>query len=396
MLDDRTGRGQVKAKLVIGALAIAAISAALASCSSGGQAAPAVGKPGSFAPPSFGGISQGVTVTCRDSTSDAARLQSAIDASNPGAEINIQGGTCLLTRGITLLGDRTYAGGNTAGTVLKQDGPMPYLLASSAYVRNAGTTGDPLAIRDLTVACNGSGSTDGIIVLNWDSDVEHVTVGGCGGSGIVDTNSTANGSAITNTSVNSRFDNNFITMSGQYGFEVFDSRNSVTDGFLVDNQIASSGKDAIHLANAEGWDVSGNHLYGVGQDAIQADRMYGTTIANNYIEDFGDQQTSGTWYGILGTAQGGYGSSINGNKINNNGTRPDGASYIFLGITQVNYGTGSVSVTGNVIVGTRPGDVGLYFSGGGNRLVVASSGNVVSAVHTVHKLGSGVSASNGT
>ena len=384
----------MKANLVIGALAIAAISAALTSCSSGGQAA-SVGKPGSFTPLNHGGITRDVTVTCRDSTSDAARLQHAIDASTPGAEIDIQGGTCLLTKGITLLGDRTYVGGNTAGTVLKQGAAMPYLLASSAYVHDDKSTGDPLEIRDLTVACNGSGSTNGIIVLNWDSDVEEVNVGGCGGSGIVDTNSTANGGAISNTSVNSRFDNNFITNSGQYGFEVFDSGNSVTDGFLDDNQIASSGRDAIYLANSEGWDVSGNHVYGVGQDAIRADRMYGTTIADNYIEDFGDRQTSGTWYGIAGTAQGSVGSTIDANKISNDGTGPDGARYIYLGVTQTNYGTGYLSVTGNVIVGTRPGDVGLYFSGGGNRLVIASSGNVVSAVRTVREYGSGVSVSNG-
>ena len=387
----------MKAKLVFGALMFAAMSAAVTSCSSAGQAgqAASVGKPGAFAPLRYSGISRGVTVTCRDSTSDAARLQNAIDASTPGAEISIQGGTCLLTRGITLLGDRTYAGGNTAGTVLKQDAAMPYLLASSTYVQDDKTTGDPLEIRDLTVACNGSGSTDGIIVLNWDSDVERVNVGGCGGSGIVDTNSTANGSAISNTSVNSRFDNNFITNSGQYGFEVFDSGNSVTDGFLDDNQIASSGKDAIYLANSEGWDISGNHLYGVGQDAIQANRMYGTTIADNYIEDFGDQQTSGTWYGIVGTAQGSVGSTINNNKINNHGTSPDGARHIYLGITQTNYGTGYLSVTGNVIVGTRPGDIGLYFNGGANRLVVTSTGNVVAAVRTIRTYGSGVSGSSG-
>jgi Right handed beta helix region len=383
----------VTAKLVIGALTIGVMVAGLTSCTSAGQAVSA-GSPSSSSPPSYRGVTRDVTVTCRDSVSDAARLQKTIDGTTPGAEIDIQGGTCLLTKGITLLGDRTYAGGNTSGTVLKQDAAMPYLLASSAYVQDAKTTGSPLQIRNLTIACNGSGRTDGIIVLDWDSYVEGVNVAGCGGSGIVDTNSNADGRAISNTSVNSRFDNNFITNSGQNGFEVLDGGNSVTDGYLDDNQIASSGRDAISLANSEGWNISGNHLYQVGQNAIQANRMYGTTIADNYIEDFGDQQTSGTWYGIVGTEQGSVGSTIDDNKITNDSTRPDGASYIYLGITQANYGTGYLSVTGNVIVGTRPGDIGVYFSGGGSRLVVTSSGNLISG-RAVRKYGSGVSVSSG-
>jgi hypothetical protein len=322
-----------------------------------------------------------VTATCTDSTSDAASLQRAINSSSPGAVIEI-GGTCLLTRGIIFLGDRTYAGYNTTGTVLEQDGEMSYVLASQAYADNFRWTGDPVIIRDLTVECNGSGGTDGIVVLNWQADVQEVDVNRCGGSGIVDTNTTADGGTITNTSVNSRFDNNFISNSGQYGFEVYDSGNSVTDGFLDDNQIASSGLDAIHLDNAAGWDITGNHLYGDAHDGIYASRMYGTTISDNYIEDFGYQQLSGTWCGITGTVQGDIGAAIFSNKIFNDSGESTGARYVYLCITGTTYGTGYLSVTGNVIVGDRPSDVGLSFDGGSNKLVVVSSGNEVANVGT--------------
>jgi Right handed beta helix region len=300
-----------------------------------------------------------------------------------GAAIEFQGGRCLLTRGLTLLGDRTYTGESTTGTVLQQAGSVSYILASSAYVNNSTTTGIPLSIRDLTVSCDGSGSTNGIVLLNWHVDVENVDVSGCGGSGIIDTNTNARGDAITNTSVNSRFENNFITNSGRYGFEVHDTRNSVTDGFLVDNQIASSGLDAIHLDNAAGWYISGNNVYGVGQNAISADRLYGTTISSNYIEDFGDEKTSGTWYGILGSVQGGPGSTILGNKIFTGKPGAGGGKYICIGITQVNYGIGHLSVTGNVIVGNRNGEIGIWVSGGSNKLDVSTHGNQVSEVGAV-------------
>ena len=224
------------------------------------------------------------------------------------------------------------------------------------------------------------GSTDGIIVLNWQSDVEHVDVTDCGGSGIVDTSAGASGRVITNTSVNSRFDNNFISGSGQYGFEVIDPGNAVTDGYLENNQIASSGGDAVHLDNAEGWDISGNHLYNDAQGAIDALRLYGTTIAGNYIEDFGSGQRSGTWYGIVGTAQDGNGSTIVGNKIFNDQGETAGARYVYLAITQANSGTGHVAVTGNVIMGDRAGDVGLLFAGGPAKLSVTASGNEITGV----------------
>jgi hypothetical protein len=324
-----------------------------------------------------------IHVTCQNRGTDAARLQHAIDLSPAGAAIEFQGGTCLLTRGLTLLGNRTYTGGSTTGTVLRQAGSADYVLASSAYAGNAASTGDPLAIRDLTVACDGSGETDGIVLMNWQIDVEHVDVSGCGGSGIVDTNTNAAGHPIENTSVNSRFDNNFITGSGRYGFEVRDTGNSVTDGFLDDNQIADSRLNAIHLENAAGWDISGNHLYNVGENAISASRLFGTTISGNYIEDFAAGQRSGTWYGILGTVQNGHGSTILGNKIFNHGSEQPGATHVYIGITQTNSGTGHLAVTGNVIMGNQRSDVGIFLSGGQNNLDAATSGNQVSGVGTV-------------
>ena len=336
-----------------------------------------------------------VQVTCHDRPTDSALLQQAINSSPVGAAIEFQGGTCLLTTGLILLSNRTYTGESTTGTVLKQDGSASYLLASSAYADNATTTGEPLSIRDLTVACDGSGATNGIVVMNWQVDVENVNVSNCGGSGIVDTNTNETGGAITNTSVNSRFDNNYISGSDHYGFAVLDSGNSVTDGFLTDNQIASSGMDGIYIENAEGWDISGNHLYDNGGNAVSVDRLYGTTIGDNYIEDFGSTQSSGTWYGITGMVQNGPGSTITGNKIFNDHGENPGPRYIYLGITGVTGGTGHLAVTGNVIMGVRHSDIGQFFTGGPNSLSVTASGNEVTGVGTALAYGGHVTLTGG-
>jgi Right handed beta helix region len=368
----RSGGGVRRAATAFSA---AVLSCALASCAS----AMGAGHAQTAAAPATSSF------TCSGGKADAAGLQRVIDSSPPGAAVSIQGGTCLISKPVSLLSGRTYTGGSTTRTVLKQSAALRYVLVSASYLRNSRTTGNPLAIRDLTVACNGTGATDGIVLLNWQVDVEHVNVSNCGGSGIVDTSATADGRSITNTSVNSRFEDNFITHSGCHGFEVADTKTAVTDGYLVNNQIGFSGMDAIRLQTASGWVVSGNHLYGNAQDAINADGLYGTTIANNYIEDFGARQHSGTWYGIAGTVQGKVGSTISGNKLANVLGEQPGAGHVYVAITQARGGTGYLSVTGNVIVGARAGDVGFSYNGSPDKLLVASAGNAVAGVSTMHR-----------
>ncbi len=324
----------------------------------------------------------GYHINCADTPADAGRIQRAINASQPRAVIEISG-TCLLRRGITLLAGRTYTGDGRTNTVLRQAAPMAHVLASDAYVRGATTTGAPLSIEQLTVACSGQGRTDGIVVLNWQVEVQQVDVANCGGSGIVDTGQVANGRSISNTSVNSRFADNFISGSGVYGFEVADSGNSVTDGYLSGNQIASSGQAAIELQNAAGWNISGNHLYNNAGNGIVAERLFGTTISGNYIEDFGSRQPSGTWYGIAGSVQNGHGSTIFGNSVFNDLGERGRAVHVYIAIVTVNAGSGQVAVTGNIIGGAGRSDVALSFSAGANHLTVASSGNVVTGTGTV-------------
>jgi hypothetical protein len=142
--------------------------------------------------------------------------------------------------------------------------------------------------------------------------------------------------------------------------------------------------------------VSGNHLYGNAQDAIDANGLYGTTIAGNYIEDFGARQHSGTWYGIAGTVQGHVGSTISGNKLASIlGVQP-GASHVYVGITQTRGGTGYLSVTGNVIVGARSGNTGFSYTGRPDQLIVASAGNVAAGLSPVRRQSGRVTVTSGS
>ncbi len=344
---------------------------------------------------------QMITATCADNSTDSATLNAAITGSRAGDQIIISG-QCLLTAPITLLGNRSYMGGSRTGTILQQanSANLPYLLASDSYVSNSSTTGLPFTIHQLTIDCNSShntAATNGLVIHSWQTQADNLLVENCRGSGILVTNTTPNGTTLTNTQVNGVISNDFIDNSGKYGVYVQDSGNTVTDWHLADNYIASSGQDAIHLENAAGWYIDGNHLYGDGGTAIYANRLFGTSITNNYIEDFGGAGGSTTWYGIDGTVQGDAASTITGNRVFMFPAEKAGTTYRYIAITQVNYGSGYLTVTGNNIRGAgKTADTGFYYNAGsGVTLNITSSGNSVASVGTTRTTGTGVTLSTG-
>src|SRR5690606_11813991 len=108
-----------------------------------------------------------------------------------------------------------------------------------------------------------------------------------------------------------------------------------------------------------------------------ANRLWGTSIADNYIEGFGDSDTSGTYGGIVATVQGGLTSTIFANRISGALSNPD-STYRFIDVS-VNYGTGVIVVAGNVIRPRSNADpslgTGLYYEAGSEKtLVITSTG----------------------
>jgi parallel beta-helix repeat protein len=334
-------------------------------------------------------------VSCSGQSGDSTTLSNAIAAVPEGGTLAIAG-TCYLTQPLVLTAGKTYEGttgdgaNDGVGTVLSQHFSGGYLVANDAYAGNTASdgTGLPLTVQDLAINCDSS-STDGLVVMAWQVNVNHVDATGCE-SGIVDTNSDAAGQAMPSghTSVNSRFDDNFLQDNADYGFYVDDTQNAVTDGFFDDNQVASSGENAVELDNAAGWNIAGNHLYGDKQDGIYANRMWGSTISDNYIEDFGDGQSSGSWYGILGTNQCGIGSTIDDNMIfNDGGQETTSASYVYLAVSQNSSDcSGFLTVNGNVIYDQTAKNTatGMDFRGNGtaDSLTIGSAGNIARGVAT--------------
>jgi hypothetical protein len=335
-----------------------------------------------------------VNVTCINTSADAVKLNTAIENSRSGDRIQIHG-TCLLNATIVLLGDRTYEGDSRTGTILRQaDGTnLPALLASDSWSDDWTHTGDPIRIAQLTLDGNGSANSGtNALIRSWLTVIEDMQVENAPADGIQITNLSKNGVRLQSSQVNGHISNCLVTNSGAIGIHVVDDSTSVTDWSLLDSWVANSGESAIYLGDAAGWTVRGNHVYGVRQHAIFANGCWATSIDENDIEDFGGSGGSNTWYGIVCTVGGGAASVISGNKVFMFTREPPSGDFVFIGVPQVNYGSGVINVVGNTILGANGRyDTGLsYLLNGGTGLEVLSSNNDVRHVHTARSVGAGV------
>jgi hypothetical protein len=328
------------------------------------------------------------TVACKNKASDADLINRRIGNSRPGDEI-VFDGPCLVNKTIKLLGGRTYRGGSRTGTVIKQanGANLDAIFASDSYVDNSTTTGLPLALRTLTIDANSANNPnahDAIVIRSWQTQIEDIEINGAKRHGVRVTSLSANGTEITNTQVNGRISTMQINDSGGSGVFVEDPGNHVTDWQLADNYIAGTGGNGVHLDNAAGWVITGNHIYGVdGWNALYANRIYGTGISDNYIEDFGG-------VGVEARVQGDAASTISNNRI----FKFNGGDGTYLLLTG-NYGNGMVSVTGNAIRGNG-GGIGLdYQLGNAQTMTVVSAGNLVELVAIPKQVGPGVTVSSG-
>lgn len=329
-----------------------------------------------------------VELVCANDTGDDERINAALGGSDPGSEVVLTG-TCLIDGTVRLVGDRTLRGGSRTGAVIRQaaGANLDAMLASDSYLDNVPWTGDPVTVRSLSLVADrdtNPGAHDALVLRSWQSVVEDVRIEGATRHGIRVTNLSANGTALTNTQVNGRIVGNHIEGSGARGVHVEDTGNAVTDWQLLDNWIADSGTDGIGMDNAAGWLVRGNHVYGVGRVALWAERLFGSSITDNYLEDFAES-------GIRLSVQGDVASTVSGNRVFDF----SGGTGTFLE-TRVNYGTGNLAVIGNTVRGNGSG-VGLdYQLGPGAGLVVTSTGNLVTEVATPRRTGAGVTVTSGS
>lgn len=326
-------------------------------------------------------------------------------------------GVCVTRRTVWLRDGVTYRGDGRDGAVIRQaDGAnLAALVATDSWALTGeaaknGTNAN-VTVRSLTIDANAAGNpgaaTVGLVVRAWDSRVHDVAVYRAGGDGIRVTTVTADGTVLANgpgvddphTMVNSIIADSYVEESGRDGVNVEDPGNGATDWIVERNWIAGSARHGIGSDNAAGWQIRNNHLYGVGQNAIELRRCFNTGVHDNYIEDFGGDGGPER-FGVRCDLQGDVPSTIAGNKVNQfrDESHPlKAGTYFAIGLDGVNYGHGYATVTGNAIVGTGGAvgtETGLAYRGG-PALTVVSTGNLVSGCDTPLSAGAGVAVTAG-
>lgn len=302
-------------------------------------------------------------------TDDTTAIQAAINAAPSGGAVMIPAGVYLVTSTIQYPGNLTItgAGDSAAGTTLRVKTGTALttpVLASKDWYSNATTCGNPVRIRDLSIDGNSATSgtaAHGLVLMNFWSIIERVSVFSVTGDGILVTAQNRGGSHITNTCVEAKIVRCQVRNAGNIGIHVQDNGsplNSCTDGFIDSCIVASSGAQAISVEMAPGWIVRDNHIYGTGQDGIALQKCYATRCIANYIDGYG----SGSASFIAGVGMDvidGRGSVCAFNTVNfETGTAT--GTYQAIRIQGTGSNTSIVHVYGNLVNGAnQAGSIGV-------------------------------------
>ncbi len=250
-------------------------------------------------------------VTGDGSTDDTVALQACVDAADAGSTIFFPPGTYLISAPITMKDSCSYlgAGRSTASaSVIKQKnsanitGPhgRTGLFVSSAFSTDAAVCSNPVLVQGLAFdgnkANNGSSNASGVLLNGFWSTITDCYFTNLPYAGVLLSDYTNDGTYVSNSCSENRLSNLKIDGCPSSGIEQESGNgNSNLDGFITDCYISDVG-DGIYMSKAAGWSIRRNHIYGVQLGGIHLGACYATTVTENYIEDFGTQNTASAYY----------------------------------------------------------------------------------------------------
>lgn len=228
-------------------------------------------------------------------TDDTTALQNALTACSAGDTLFIPGGTYKVTATLIIPGGISIQGGgglSGSTSIQAATGVTDAVMAAYAWYNNSTSADNPVRISGIQIDGNSIGtSVRGLVLTNFWSRIEDVQVKNTTGHGIELNDTTRSGtntitnSASENTITRCRFDN----IAGDGIHQESNNGASNQDGRISECYFSTITKYGIYLGRAAGWYITNNHLYTIGYDAINLTSCYATTVAYNYVEDFGGQ-----------------------------------------------------------------------------------------------------------
>lgn len=144
----------------------------------------------------------------------------------------------------------------------------------------------------------------GVVTQNFWTDVRRCLIQNMPSSGILQTDTTANGTTITSSSSENRIYENKILQCTLHGVRSTNASNTTNqDGYCEENQVSQCCGSGILYDRASGWKIRANHLYNIGMHGIFAQNTWSSYVNDNYVEDFGGQCATGYFYQGVGIVQ---------------------------------------------------------------------------------------------
>jgi len=338
-------------------------------------------------------------------TDGRAAAQALINAAGAGATIYFAAGTLAIAGELIIPPFQRWIGSDvpfqTKIKVLGSATGMRGMVVSQGWNNNNTTCDNPVWIEGIDFDGNrsataaGNPTMKGLILMNWQSTIIANFFENMPSDDIywTDRNSTGIASGnLTNTAVENRIYRN-RSSNGQGSFLLVESfAGSLTDGFCIDNLVASANGPAIRIKNSAGWLVAGNHPYtggGRGGSSIWCSSGFSTKIINNYVDYYG-QTGTGQFYSALRLDQGNGNvtssrdSLISGNQVGAAAGLVASNTYRHIDV-ELGSGTqgGRVAVHGNEILGSNgTNETGIYIFAPANagRFQVHEWGNTLTGI----------------
>jgi hypothetical protein len=357
---------------------------------------------GIYTPEKYGAVGDGVA-------DDTTACQSAITNCPVGGTVYFSK-TYLTSAALVLSQNKTYLGTGHigGGTVLVKAGTNPAAaLVSSAYANNSTTSGGPVTIRSLNVKYQaGNTSGNGILLLNYNSQIDDCYVSSPPQAGIVLSDQNAAGTVISNTAVENRITRNKVNQPGTHGIWVQDhgGTGKNTDGYMQANIVSYSGDVAIRNDRAAGWFIDDNHVYTCGNNGaptpatiagaggFQLTNCWNTYITNNEVDGFGYVSNGGTHVAFNIEQLNGRPTVILGNIASANEAAKTASTYIYFRVKNASSGQAvSVVMDDNIAhCDTTGGAASVWgsFQPNSGTLSVRLNGQVVDGPSTTATIGS--------
>lgn len=212
----------------------------------------------------------------------------------------VKGGSVIgyLPAGTYLASNLTWYGGIYEGdprqSVIKamNSGDNGYLAAHSTWLANNASSVDaPCYIAGIDF--NGANfKTNAFVFRSFYAKIENCFVYAGNVTDFLISADTRSGLGLTSSMVNSYFERCWfggdggVGASTQYNFNMVDTNGKCTDCHLIDNFLSGASANNAVLTTSAGWTIANNHTYGPTVGVAIKRPSIGTSIVNNYFENW--------------------------------------------------------------------------------------------------------------